>query len=878
MRFRPPYRPIRPVLFLLLLVACSTEKDTFVHRTYHNTTARYNGYYYADLSVKEGLEKIRKDQEVDYSSILPVFNDGDKESASVAYPEMDRAIEKLSKVIDRHSMDIRGKQKCKWIDDSYLLLGRAYFYKRNFDKAEEMFTYISKKFNRKPIRPLALIWLARTHIENEKLDDARNVLKLIEEDRLLERNERKDLEDLYWEVWAQLYIQQENYEKAAQKLEDAIEKKRWLLDRTRKTRLHYILGQLYHRLDNIDKGNRHYAQVVKLNPPYEMAFQAKIEQALAYREGVKNPEGIKEQLLDMLDDDKNIDYYDQIYYALAEIELQQGNREQGIHYLEKSTDTEEASKPEQRTKAYLKLADLHFEDQAFSEAQGYYDTTYKRIEKEHPRYLDIERKANSLNELVEALNTIEEKDSLLRMAEMDKGERRKRIEEMIDKRVEKAKDRKQEMRVSEQELREQNAFASGSNNSGSTFYFYNQKAKSQGYNTFKQRWGDRSLEDDWRRSSSSEGKSEQVFSDPAAADSLKSEEGVITDPSYYEKELPLEEEEKEETRGTIAQAMYDAGMIYREDLENEAKAIEMFRSIVDRFDIPSYTPPAYYQLYRIYLRKEEQDNYYSMDKTKSSQHYKELILDRYPESDYAKLIRDPEGLEEDKEKRKAVKAHYEATLQAYNEGKLLQVMTRSDSALSNGTGDEFRPKYMLLKGLSLGRSDSLSAAKEMLKKVVDEHSGSPESERAEQILKGLNQGGGSTTPEIDIKDSPFEKANDATHYFCIALPKNAGDPTEVQNGISDFNSEYFSKKSLKVNSTFLRNKDNLIIVKKFSDRSEGMDYYRTFLQRSSVLQKIDLKKAKVFIIAQNNFGIMFKEEKSEAYMAFFKKVYLEKEG
>lgn len=852
---------------------CSTEKDTFVHRAYHNTTARYNGYYYAELSINKGLEKIREEYEEDYSVIIPVFDDGDESSASVAYPEMDRAIKKLSKVIDRHSMEIRGKQKCKWIDDSYLLLGRAYYYKRNFSKAKEMFTYVSKQYHRKPIRPLALIWLARTHIEAGELDKARNVLQLIQEERVLEKRGRKDLKDYFEEVYAQLYIEQEDYKKAAQKLESAIEKKRWLLDRDRKERLHFILGQIYHEADRINKGNEHFASVVNLNPPYEMAFQAKIKQALSYQEGTRNTGRIKRQLLDMLKDEKNVDFYDQIYFALAEIELTQGNEKEGVRYLKKSVEAENISKPDQRTEALLKLGDIHFEDKEYEEAQEYYQSAVDRMEPSHDRYLEVERRAGSLKELVEHMNTIEKQDSLLAMSKMGKEERREKIEEMIEKKVEKAEEAKKKKKASEQELKEQNAFQNGGGNTGSTFYFYNQKAKSRGYNKFQQIWGDRQLQDNWRRESGSN-QSTQTFEDPAA-DSLESEAGVVTDPAYYEKDLPISQEAKKESKKKIAQAMYDAALIYREDLDDPDQAAEMFSELAKRFELNDYTPPAYYQLYRIYLNKEKGGSYFSMSSEKSSDYYKQIILEQYPESSYAKLIRNPDGGEEDKVDKKA-RERYERVLSSYQKGRFSTVIADSDSALSNGTGDRLRAKYMLLKGLALGRSDSLKAAKKVLNKVVDEYGDRQEGIRAKKILEGLKKSGGKAPEEeLDVEESPFSEKNSSQHYFCIVLPKGFEEVDEIKNKSSDFNQKYFSQKSLSVSSTFLRNKDPLIMVKKFSNKKEGMDYYRTFIQRSSIIDQLNMKKSKIFIIAQENFGIMFRKEKSEAYMEFFRKLYLE---
>ena len=160
--------------------------------------------------------------------------------------------------------------------------------------------------------------------------------------------------------------------------------------------------------------------------------------------------------------------------------------------------------------------------------------------------------------------------------------------------------------------------------------------------------------------------------------------------------------------------------------------------------------------------------------------------------------------------------------------------------------------------------------------MVKKHGEKPEGKRAQEIIDRLNNRGTGPSRNVDIKKSPFKKQSGADHYFCIVLPKGTEDASKIENGVSDFNGQYFSQKSsLKVNKSLLWNKDHLIRVSKFSNKKEGMDYYRTFIQRSPVLKALNMEKSKIFLIAQENFGIMFRQQKSEAYMAFFRKVYLD---
>lgn len=124
-------------LVWLFIPSCKTNKNTFVHRTFHNVTARYNGYYYATESIKEGEDKIRTAFKYDYDRLLPVFLVPDKEASKATFPEFDKAIKKSSTCIQRHT--IKDKKTGaeitsagNWIDNNWNVIGISHFYKRDF--------------------------------------------------------------------------------------------------------------------------------------------------------------------------------------------------------------------------------------------------------------------------------------------------------------------------------------------------------------------------------------------------------------------------------------------------------------------------------------------------------------------------------------------------------------------------------------------------------------------------------------------------------------------------------------------------------------------------------------------------------------------------
>ena len=255
---------------------CSTKKNRLVNRAYHNTTAHYNGYFNAREAVKWAVYDFEMEFQDDYSEVLPVYKFPDKDEATELYPDMDKSIEKCSKVIDRHSMYIQRKERNRWIDDCFFLIGRSHFYKREFVKASRQFDYLAKEYKNDPkIKYQSLIWLSRCAIESEQESRADRLLTLLSKDREMP----EDLRGEYHVAHADYFLRQKNYPLAITELKEAIA-------RTKKKKIRarylYILAQSYQETENDAQAMEAYQQVVKLNPSYEMTFYAKISQALAF--------------------------------------------------------------------------------------------------------------------------------------------------------------------------------------------------------------------------------------------------------------------------------------------------------------------------------------------------------------------------------------------------------------------------------------------------------------------------------------------------------------------------------------------------------------------------------------------------------------------
>ncbi|MGB0166371.1 MAG: tetratricopeptide repeat protein, partial [Luteibaculum sp.] len=495
------------LLSTIILCACSTKNKGFISRAYHNTTARYNGYFNARESIKEGFNEYKKTREEDFDKILPVFIVPNEDEASALFPNMNRAIEKTEKVITRHSMEIGGKEYCRWIDDNYLAKGIAHFYKREYKEATSTFSFIAKRYPEEKSKAYSLGWLALTHIENDQLNEASLVIPPL--NKLSDLKRKANL--FRQKVNAQYYIERENYEEALSAIGQAIGLER---KRRNKIRLYYIKAQLHQRMDNSNEAIAAYRFVVKKSPDYDLAFNAGISQATAVK-GSANSFSVKKDLEKLLKDDKNIEYHDQIYYALAEIAFTERDYDQAVYLLKESIKAS-IDNDRQKGKSFLRLAKYFYEEKLYQPASVFYDSTLNILPTEHPEYEEIKSTAKNLQELVVHLNKVDLNDSLLALANLPPKDLDKKLNEI------RRNERERILREQrEQELKAQLASkkASKSGNSSGSWYFYNNKTKEQGFKAFKETWGDRPLEDNWRRSSRG------GFSSPAGEDEDLSESG-----------------------------------------------------------------------------------------------------------------------------------------------------------------------------------------------------------------------------------------------------------------------------------------------------------------------------------------------------------------
>lgn len=844
--------------------------------------------------MRESITSFEDGQQRDWENPLPIIRFPDEDQAVSLYPTMDKAIEKCSKVIDRHSMMIKKKEHNSWIDDSYLLIGQAQFYKRIFPEAQETFKYITKQYKKEPIRHEAELWMARMSIEQKKYTRAETILETLGESK---KDFPKGMEKTYHEVYTHLYLEQERWKDAIEPLQRALLRTKKKERRAYQT---FLLAQLYDLTGESRKAVRRYGDVVKMNPDYEMKFYAQINQALAF-DSRSDSEKIRASLNKMLKDQKYIEFRDQIYYALAEVEFAERNVDAGIDMLLESTEASVGNN-RQKGKSFLRLAEIYFDERQYETASRFYDSTVTFLPSDYPGFPIVQATKESLSDLVFHLQRVDHEDSVQSIAVMEKADRDKRLRQIIKQYREQEEERRRLEREAQaaefasrqeaQRIQQENR-AVGGGGSG-RWYFYNETAKAQGFAEFKATFGQRPLKDHWRRSD----KTQLIIGGSEGEEAIAEEEGVkgaIPTIEELEAGLPLTEEEMKASNDTIAASLFAVGKIYKDRLEDFENAIETFEGLNVRLPGNPFEQVTYYQLYRLFLKKEEDPNYFASDFRSTSAYYKDLITSDYPQSEFAKIIEDPEYVVNSEKDRKAEVEAYESTFRLYRQRSYNEVLVACLDVMNNQPENRLLPKYNLLRAMAIaGKKDRTNYIKS-LQEVIIRFPGTEEAKEAKRLLGLLDEDESPKTEDTakleekeDKKDTEGEEEkeedkpkgdyvvkNDMNHYFAILIPNRGAKMNELKAKVSDFNGNYFSDKTLKVTNSFIDADSQILLVRTFKDKSEGLNYLNAFSSNDDELGGLNDQGHDAFVITSKNFATLFKTKDIQGYISFFQENYNE---
>ena len=591
----------------------------------------------------------------------------------------------------------------------------------------------------------------------------------------------------------------------------------------------------------------------------------------------------------MLKDEKNEPYYDQIYYAMAEINRIDEDTTERMENLAKSVAAYKEN-DFQRTYSSLQLADLYFDQEKYPQAKAYYDTATTSMPKSYPNYDAIKRKSAVLTELVDNLQVVVVQDSLQRIAKMSEKDRDRWIKGQIAAyKSEKARKEKEER---DKELALQSALGYQNynqlNNSGGSnkWYFYNSSLMQSGKTEFLRKWGNRKLEDNWRISNKQQISFEDMaaMNDPNAKNNddteydddgnpiLKRE----TDPEkerYYTQDLPLTPGAIDTSNEMIAEAMYQAAIIYFDLLNDAPRGLDMLEKFYSRFPDHKLAPSVLFLQY---------NRYKEMGSSKQETP-KQIILTKYADTDYARLIREPDYYKKLAEENQKIERQYETAYQAFTDKQWQRVISMSDEALAVCTDKPLRSKYAYIRAVSVGQVQNKEAYRTALEGVLSEYGDQPVAELARILLAGLDpapvtqQTAAAAEETANAGQSPFVYAPNDWHYVTLIVDVHKRNVMTLKTDISNFDREFYSLQKFTINSFYITQDKQIVTVSRFENKETAMDYYHAISRNDKFTGDIQSGTITVYVMSAANYSNYYKKKEIRSqYDDFFNENYLNK--
>ena len=868
------------LILLAALASCSVEKNTNLSRFYHNLTSHYNIYFNAKESYLKGMERISASNTDDYTVIMPLFEFSNPDAVRSASSDMDRAMQKASKVISLHSMTAKPEKKGNnnlsdrekelydrnnynnWVDDSYLLLGKAQHMKHDFENARVTFLHNIRESDSRLMRIESQIWLARSVAELNKPIEALRLLSEIENQEMTESLMAELLLSR-----ADIYIKDKRYEDASIPLKQALE---LMKGNSPKNRYTYILARIYEETGNSVNAENTYREVLKLSPPYELEFNARINQAGVFDVESGDADEIEKELKRLLKDIKNKEYQDQIYYALGNLSMREGDVEQAIEYIQLSASVS-STNMNQKGLSYLMLAEHFFGEKEYLKAQVYYDSTVSFLETDYPGYNEINETALNLKSLAENLNVINRQDSLQYVASLPEAQQQSLINGIIRKIEE--EERIEEAEVDDrynmgQFYENQRRFRDNVDQSGK-WYFYNQAALTFGRTEFRNRWGQRKLEDNWRRRNKASVNSMGLTEDgeQVQADTMPALMNIKS-PEYYLKDLPVNDSLLAISDDKIATSLFDAGRIFDEKFDNREKSNELYNELVNRYPDNILVAQALYNLYNLNMESDPG----------LAEQNKSLLLNRYPDSEFARIVSNPEYFDILKQEKQAEENLYNNAYNYWVNEDFNKAIEICEEGIAKYPDGELLPKFYLLKAYCMARSVDERTLKEELQALAKKFPGTIEATRASELVAHINR----ELPELKVEEEKeiaeeiYSTELSGPHYFVVILKSNELDVNRLTFDVINFNIDTYTNKNYSTRGELVNDKYIMITVRTLEDEFEAADYYNSF-DYTGILKDTGTTEILIFTITEANMEVFLKDKDPDRYNFFFEKHYLNSE-
>lgn len=919
---------MKPTIFFCLLLslllglgACSTKKNTSGSRWFHSFTARYNTFYNGQVAYTEGMLAKEQGNKDNYTDYLPLYMVGNKNSRLIGAANFNTTILKCEKAIKLHSIKhkpvvnrnkrLTPKQKQymarkefnPFLKNAWLLMGEAQFQKGQFEEAASTFSYITRLYSGEPdVLGIARARLARCYTELSWFYDAEDVFNKIKRDSLSPKAGR-ELD----ETMADFLIRQERFKEAVPYLRKVVKR---LKSKKQKARGYYLLGQIYNTLGQKDLAYKSLRKTIRQNPPYELAFNARILQAEVLSKGKEKK--MISRLNTMAKSPNNKEFLDQIFFAMGNIHINQRDTIAAVKAYEEGRAKSTRNGLEKGV-LLLRLGDIYWERKDYPGAQRCYGEAIGLIDKEHESYSEVSRRSKVLDELIPYTSTIHLQDSLQTLARMSEKDRLEAIDKLIDFLKKKEEEAKKAKSDSLAEANRLNNEMNNTNNmispaprpttpavSDQSWYFYNTQLVMQGKTDFQRRWGRRKGEDNWRRSNRTvlaqndfeaynydeEHKKDSAAMASEKADTVKQEklsvqDSLAKDPhnrAYYLAQIPFTPEQKKASDELIKDALYNAGLIEKDQLEDFPLAEETFVRLYTQY--PDFSPmdDVYYQLFLLESRWGRKDR---------AEQYRQRLSAEYPKSDYTLLITAPDYELNARFSKEIEDSLYTATYDAYRHNDLTTLKKNCSLSANKYPNGINRPKFMFLQALSRLQTGERSLFVSELKELVAKYPESDVSELAGMMVKGVESGrvpgsggydfgsiwqrrkagsqaeGDSLTARPQLSDD-----RNGNFLFILAYPPKSVNEDQLLYDLARYNFTSFMVRNFEIQLVKEDGIDQLRVTG-FRNFSEAHAYAQR-LYADSILSK-QVKKTRVVIISEENLKLLGVEYSFDEYKQFYDK-------
>ena len=902
--------PLIAVAVLLLAAGCSTEKNTSQSRWWHSFNAKYNTYYNGSLAYIDGSLEKETGNKDNFTEMIPLYTVGNKTSKELGKAKYDVAIEKCQKAIKLHSIKRRpewtkNRQKTErdveWLNrkeynpflwKAWMLMGRSQFMKGAFDEAASTFAYMSRMYATQPaIYGRARAWLAKCYIEQDWVYDAEDVISKMRRDSMHWRAQKE------WDyTYADYYIHTQRYEEAIPYLRKVI---RHEMRRKQKARQWFLMGQMEAALGHKEKAYQAYKHVVRLNPPYELEFNARIAMTEVMAGG--QAKKMVRRLKRMAASDNNKDYLDQVYYAIGNIYMNQQDTLKAIAAYEKG-NTQSTRNGIEKGVLLLRLGDIYWTMERFSDAGRCYGEAIGLLDKERDDYKQLSQRSKVLDELVPYTEAIHLQDSLQALAKMPEAERNAAIDRVIEalKKKEKAeRDAQAEANAEQQQAAQggntntQNKPNNTQNNTTSKqglWYFYNPMAVSQGKEAFQKQWGKRENVDDWQRVNKTvvamdNGEMELTDEQRDSIAALEAQEDSVknslkdpkNDPhkrEYYMEQIPFTEDKVAESNNVIKDGLFNAGVIFKDKLDNLLLSEKHLRRLTDSFPEYEKNDEAFYHLYLLYSRRN--------DKERATQFLDKLKTD-YPESQWTVLLSDPYYEENARIGVHLEDSLYAATYAAFKADRLDEVKGNTEISASRFPLGDNRDKFIFIGGLSKLNAGDASGCLADMEDMVKKFPKSRLAEMAGMIINGVKAGRKLHGGKFDIGDvwaqrsvvmsdsdsiaaRRFLAERDVNFSFVVAYHPDSLQENRLLFELARFNFTNFIVRNFDIVIDEL-NGLHLMKVSGFRNYDEALQYARQLYANAAVSTLTH--KGRALVISDSNLELLGTQYSFNDYDKFY---------